>query len=261
MSQNAPRCSSCSKPITEGYVELGGGKKLHPEASTRPRLHTAAGQRRLPIRSNPLPGLQCFKCAGCGKGLSGSFVEYEGLPYHDSCQKERFNPRCHVCGQFLEADDKGQIVFLHEPEWPDQRSCTKHAKDGTQRCACCQRMRSKDAKLAVIDSSGGSDRACCSDCMGCAILHQEDAQPVYEEVVAFLRQLGLDLPADLPIMVVDSASLNAATQQEVGHERLLGSALPGPVSNASLLPCLACRPWWTKRPTWRASVSPRWNWW
>jgi hypothetical protein len=44
---------------------------------------------------------RCFVCEGCGKALSGGFLEREGKPYHEACFHESFSPRCAGCGKPL----------------------------------------------------------------------------------------------------------------------------------------------------------------
>ena len=67
-----PNCASCRQSITDTYVQWGR-QVYHP---------------------------QHFTCAACAKAIgTGSFVPYQGRPYHQACYVESFAERCKHCGQ------------------------------------------------------------------------------------------------------------------------------------------------------------------
>lgn len=49
--------------------------------------------------------VQCLLCAGCGRPIAERggvrFVERQGRLFHAACHKQRFHPRCDVCGDYV----------------------------------------------------------------------------------------------------------------------------------------------------------------
>ena len=81
-------CAGCRQPLVSLTSMFGGGG----------RYITALGRSWHP---------SCFVCAGCRQplastgGVQFSVGSQDGLPYHPQCHKQRFHPRCTVCGDFV----------------------------------------------------------------------------------------------------------------------------------------------------------------
>ena len=83
----------------------------------------------------------CLQCTGCGKPLGPKFTVSETeKPYHEACHKQAFHPRCAVCCDFLPRQEDGRIIAHLAPVWGD-KTCPRHATDGTRRCTACTRLK------------------------------------------------------------------------------------------------------------------------
>ena len=84
--------------------------------------------------------VQCLLCAGCGRPIAERggvrFVERQGRLYHAPCHKQRFHPRCDVCGDFVpeqvgaRARGLGTLGLARWPaalQRPCQAPCSAHA--------------------------------------------------------------------------------------------------------------------------------------
>lgn len=161
-------------------------------------------------------------CGGCRRPIGATsgvpFVEREGLPWHLECFRERHIPRCAVCHQFIPEQGR-RIVWNEVPFWK-QRYCPEH-EGVVPRCAGCDRLRPAGEDWAELEDG----RQLCLQCLDTITTDTRDAQPLWQNVLAFYDGLGLSLPTVPPMMLVDSGALNEAEGQET-HGRGRGG---GPV--------------------------------
>jgi hypothetical protein len=106
-------CAGCHNPIGHGRFLSCMGSVWHPE---------------------------CFRCFACNKPISEyEFAMHDDQPYHRSCYKEFFHPKCDVCDNFIPTNRDGLIEYRAHPFWM-QKYCPSHEDDGTPRCCSCERM-------------------------------------------------------------------------------------------------------------------------
>uniref|UniRef100_A0A452XCZ9 LIM zinc-binding domain-containing protein n=1 Tax=Aegilops tauschii subsp. strangulata TaxID=200361 RepID=A0A452XCZ9_AEGTS len=83
---------------------------------------------------------ECFCCHACNQPIYDYEFSMSGNhPYHKTCYKERFHPKCDVCKQFIPTNMNGLIEYRAHPFWL-QKYCPSHEVDGTPRCCSCERM-------------------------------------------------------------------------------------------------------------------------
>lgn len=169
--QHPPRCKHCEGLIRGGTVVEALGASWHPE---------------------------CFRCAGCGLRLQpgASFAVRDGEAYHPECCVRLFLPGCRVCGR------QGLQRYLEDPFWGDV-ACPEHTGDGTLRCKACTRLPRLDAPHV-----GLSDGSClCVECADSVVVDSRDAQPLYDEVLAWYTRQGVVLPQRPPLLLVGPEAL------------------------------------------------------
>ena len=132
----------------------------------------------------------CFACGACGGAIGGThFATRDGAPYHRSCYRERFAPRCGVCDRFIgsstaggtagggggtPANDAneavgGSVRFMTHPYWGTV-FCPEHEFDGTRRCDGCDRMEARGGRGVATGgygsyaSSSGAGAGASSSC-------------------------------------------------------------------------------------------------
>ena len=70
----------------------------------------------------------CFTCGACGGAIGGThFATRDGAPFHRSCYREKFAPRCGVCDEFIGGtggsraananEAGGSVRFMTHPYW------------------------------------------------------------------------------------------------------------------------------------------------
>ncbi|XP_008444674.1 LIM domain-containing protein HDR3 isoform X2 [Cucumis melo] len=83
---------------------------------------------------------ECFRCRACNLPISDyEFSTSGNFPYHKSCYKENYHPKCDVCKHFIPTNPAGLIEYRAHPFWI-QKYCPSHEYDGTPRCCSCERM-------------------------------------------------------------------------------------------------------------------------
>jgi len=96
-------CGGCEERIKDGSVVKALNRRWHPE---------------------------CFKCGGCGKGISGSFLTKEGMPYCKPCYNNEHGMKCEVCREFI----TGHILKYNDKSYHypcvSCKSCSKPFTDG-----------------------------------------------------------------------------------------------------------------------------------
>ena len=151
---------------------------------------------------------ECFRCAGCGQRIppGSSFACRDGEAYHPECCERLFLPECRVCGR------QGLRRFLEDPFWRDV-ACPEHAGDGTPRCKACTRLPRRGAPHVELP-----DGSClCAGCSQTVVVDSRDAQPLYDEVLAWCARRGAGLPRRPPLLLVGPDAL----------EKRPGAAPPG----------------------------------
>ncbi|KAK8928507.1 Protein DA1-related 1 [Platanthera zijinensis] len=82
---------------------------------------------------------KCVNCYACGQPLVGNgFCTYEDHPYHVSCCRNLYHPKCDVCKEFVPTKTNGEPDYIELPIWKF-KSCPSHEDDGTHRCVSCNR--------------------------------------------------------------------------------------------------------------------------
>ncbi|KAG1654605.1 hypothetical protein FOA52_009531 [Chlamydomonas sp. UWO 241] len=166
----------------------------------------------------------CLLCQGCRQPLTSagpsgtqqqSVVGADGKPYHAACHKAKFHPKCDVCGDFLPQLANGSVQYKEVPFWK-QRYCSHHETGPSTigrvpQCNSCSRLRPFGSPEWVPI---GDDRELCLECVSSVVVDTKDAQPLYEDVLAFYRSMGLDHPQRAPMMLVDSPTLTQYSSQE-----------------------------------------------
>ncbi len=72
----------------------------------------------------------CLRCCGCGEPLANQILVAEGsdgCPYHVACHKEKYHPKCAVCGEMswnmsiLQTNTQSFVPFSDDfiPQLPD----------------------------------------------------------------------------------------------------------------------------------------------
>jgi hypothetical protein len=102
---------------------------------------------------------ECFRCFACNKTISDNeFTMHEDQPYHKSCYKEFFHPKCNVCYNFIPTTKNGLIEYQEHPFWM-QKYCPSHKDDGTPSCSSSERMEEGHKPHCIISANlnvGGS---------------------------------------------------------------------------------------------------------
>lgn len=156
-------------------------------------------------------------CAHCGKPISGTYVEYDGYPYHRDCYLERVAPRCAVCGQPLVGDwiefdgqdyhqrcyekaaalrcsycggiIEGEYLIDH---WGNQYH--KYHEDEIPTCSFCGRFLS-GSEADDKRTFDGAHRIC-SACRSTAVTNEKLARRKLNEIGTMLSRIGVVIETD-----------------------------------------------------------------
>ena len=192
----------------------------------------------------------CFTCGACGGAIGGgtSFATRDGAPFHRSCYREKFAPRCGVCDEFIGSSTGGtnevggtSVRFMTHPYWGTV-FCPEHEFDGTRRCADgCDRMEARGGKGVATGGYGShassrgnpnppnlkggefaelpDGRAMCLECASTAVIDADhDGAPLYDDVCVFFSKRDLPLsPERPPLHLVSQDTLNDADDKEGWH--------------------------------------------
>ncbi|KAL6847044.1 hypothetical protein ACP4OV_022897 [Aristida adscensionis] len=180
-------CAGCQNPIGHGRFLSCMGSVWHP---------------------------QCFRCFACNKPISEyEFAMHEDQPYHRSCYKEFFHPKCDVCNNFIPTNRNGLIEYRAHPFWM-QKYCPSHEDDGTPRCCSCERMEPKETKYITLDDG----RKLCLECLNSAIMDTPECQHLYMDIQEFYEGLNMKVEQQVPLLLVERQALNEAMEAEKnGH--------------------------------------------
>ncbi|XP_031479925.1 protein DA1-related 1-like isoform X1 [Nymphaea colorata] len=160
---------------------------------------------------------ECFRCHSCNQPISEFEFSMSGnYPYHKSCYRELYHPKCDVCKQFIPTNRAGLIEFRAHPFW-GQKYCPSHELDDTPRCCSCERMEPRDTQYISL----GDGRKLCLECLDSAIMDNDECQPLYLEIRDFYEGLNMKVEQQIPLLLVERQALNEALEGEKqGHHHL-----------------------------------------
>lgn len=158
---------------------------------------------------------ECFRCITCHERIDASgsfaFLETDGdkQPMHRKCYAEIFGIKCAVCLQSIPAGPDGKVSFVKHPFFETEQMCPRHARNMTRRCTGCHRFEPENQPFADLNDAG---RCVCLACCRSVVVDSQDAQPLWEKVVAFFEH-RLKMPIwkdfrEVPILVVGYDALN-----------------------------------------------------
>lgn len=160
---------------------------------------------------------ECFRCHACNEPISDyEFSMYGNHPYHKSCYKERYQPKCDVCKKFIPPNKVGLIEYRAHPFWL-QKYCPSHEHDGTPRCCSCERMEPKESKYVTMDDG----RKLCLECLDSSIMDTSECQPLYLDIQDFYEGLNMKIEQQIPLLLVERQALNEAMVGEKNGHHLL----------------------------------------
>ncbi|XP_047095143.1 protein DA1-related 1-like [Lolium rigidum] len=160
---------------------------------------------------------ECFCCHACNLPIYDYEFSMSGNhPYHKTCYKERFHPKCDVCKQFIPTNMNGLIEYRAHPFWL-QKYCPSHEVDGTPRCCSCERMEPRESRYVLLDDG----RKLCLECLDSAVMDTNECQPLYLEIQEFYEGLNMKVEQQVPLLLVERQALNEAMEGEkAGHHHL-----------------------------------------
>ncbi|CAH8381277.1 unnamed protein product [Eruca vesicaria subsp. sativa] len=157
---------------------------------------------------------ECFRCYGCRHPIS----EYEfstsgNYPFHKTCYRERYHPKCDVCSHFIPTNHAGLIEYRAHPFWV-QKYCPSHEHDATPRCCSCERMEPRNTGYVELNDG----RKLCLECLDSAVMDTFQCQPLYLQIQEFYEGLFMKVEQDVPLLLVERQALNEAREGEKnGH--------------------------------------------
>lgn len=160
---------------------------------------------------------ECFRCHACSQPIYDYEFSMSGNhPYHKTCYKEQFHPKCDVCKQFIPTNMNGLIEYRAHPFWL-QKYCPSHEMDGTPRCCSCERMEPRESRYVLLDDG----RKLCLECLDSAVMDTSECQPLYLEIQEFYEGLNMKVEQQVPLLLVERQALNEAMEGEkAGHHHL-----------------------------------------
>ncbi|PKA54262.1 Protein DA1-like1 [Apostasia shenzhenica] len=153
---------------------------------------------------------ECFRCYACDQPITDyEFSMYGDHPYHKSCYRELYHPKCDVCKQFIPTNRHGLIEYRAHPFWM-QKYCPSHEHDGTPRCCSCERMEPRDANYVTLDDG----RKLCLECLDSSVMDTHECQPLYLDIQEFYEGLNMKVDQQIPLLLVERQALNEAMEGE-----------------------------------------------
>ncbi|CAK7347661.1 unnamed protein product [Dovyalis caffra] len=176
--------------------------------------NTEIGQGRFLNCLNAFWHPECFRCHACGLPISDYEFSMTGnYPYHKSCYKDRYHPKCEVCKHFIPTNPAGLIEYRAHPFWI-QKYCPSHEHDGTPRCCSCERMEPRDTGYIALNDG----RKLCLECLDSAVMDTKECQPLYLDIQEFYERLNMKVEQHVPLLLVERQALNEARDGEKhGH--------------------------------------------
>ncbi|XP_044476117.1 protein DA1-like isoform X2 [Mangifera indica] len=157
---------------------------------------------------------ECFCCNACRLPISDIEFSMSGnYPYHKSCYREQYHPKCDVCNHFIPTNPAGLIEYRAHPFW-SQKYCPSHEHDGTPRCCSCERMEPRETGYVPLNDG----RKLCLECLDSSIMDTNACQPLYLDIQEFYEGLNMKLGQQVPLLLVERQALNDAREGEKnGH--------------------------------------------
>nr|GEW61477.1 protein DA1 isoform X1 [Tanacetum cinerariifolium] len=119
---------------------------------------------------------ECFRCHACNQPIADYEFSMSGnYPYHKTCYKEHYHPKCDVCQHFIPTNAAGLIEYRAHPFWA-QKYCPFHEHDGTPRCCSCERMEPRETSYAALNDG----RKLCLECLDSSIMDTIERQALNE---------------------------------------------------------------------------------
>ncbi|KAL6572633.1 hypothetical protein OROMI_013591 [Orobanche minor] len=226
--ESPPQLRTQNDCVTEDGYENGCGhgnhslyQPIHIPYSTGFRIcagcNTEIGHGRFLSCMSAVWHPECFRCHGCSQPISDYEFSMSGsYPYHKTCYKESYHPKCDICKHYIPTNEAGLIEYRAHPFW-SQKYCPSHEHDGTPRCCSCERMESRDARFApLIDG-----RNLCLECLGSAIMDTDECQPLFLDIQEFFEGLNMRVTQQVPLLLVERQALNEAMDGERhGHHHM-----------------------------------------
>ncbi|KAL6982805.1 Protein da1 [Sarracenia purpurea var. burkii] len=155
---------------------------------------------------------ECFRCHACNQPICDYEFSMSGnFPFHKSCYKEHYHPKCDVCQQFIPINASGLIEYRAHPFWA-QKYCPFHEQDGTPRCCSCERMEPRETRYVALDDG----RKLCLECLDSSIMDTNECQPLYLDIQKFYEDLNMKVEQQVPLLLVERQALNEALCGEKG---------------------------------------------
>ncbi|CAN1163768.1 Protein DA1 [Linum perenne] len=157
---------------------------------------------------------ECFRCHVCNVPISDYEFSMSGnYPYHKTCYKEQYHPKCDVCKHFIPTNLAGLIEYRAHPFW-NQKYCPTHEHDSTPRCCSCERMEPQDTGYVPLNDG----RKLCLECLDSAVMDTNQCQPLYNDIQLFYESLDMKVEQYVPLLLVERQALNEAREGEKnGH--------------------------------------------
>ncbi|KAH7300814.1 hypothetical protein KP509_24G079900 [Ceratopteris richardii] len=152
----------------------------------------------------------CFRCHACNEPITElEFSMVSNCPYHKTCYKKLYHPKCDVCKDFIPANRTGLIEYRAHPFW-GQKYCPTHEYDSTPRCCSCERVESKDVQYISLEDK----RKLCLECLHTSIMDTGECQPLYHEIRDFFEGMQMKIKQEIPMLLVERQALNEAVESE-----------------------------------------------
>ena len=226
-------CFSCGEKITGKYV-VTDDIQFHKSCFTCIECgKQISGRYNLEGKDLYHPG--CYKlsqglvCDHCKKILDNKWVESNGLKYHNTCYQKEMQTRCDICNKPItgnyKKDNDGSyhtncynnhklekcVVCLEPIEghflsdlW-ENSSHSEHDGIEPSLCSSCGRI------ISQMSSKGGHVlgdlRITCSICSKSSVTKTEQVKQLAGKVKKTLAPVGLTIPNNIPIHLVDKNQL------------------------------------------------------
>lgn len=204
--------------------QYGNGPAYHPMPTYYPMgyricagCNTEIGHGRFLSCMNAVWHPECFCCRACSLPISDYEFSLSGnYPYHKSCYKEHYHPKCDVCSHFIPTNLAGLIEYRAHPFW-SQKYCPSHEHDGTPRCCSCERMEPRETRYVALKDG----RKLCPECFDSAVMDTNKCQPLYLGIQEFYVALNMKVEQEVPLLLVERQALNEAREGEKhGHHHM-----------------------------------------